>query len=48
MKEPTCARIIHRGEWEEKADIIVNRPATKETEESVKKLILELQTKRTK
>lgn len=47
MKEPRCARIIHRGNWEERTDKVINRPSTPESEETVKKLILDLKTKRT-
>lgn len=46
MKEPGCLRIIHRGDWESRADKIISKESTPESEESVKKLMFELKTKR--
>lgn len=45
IKDKRCRRIIHKGEWELKGQEIIDRPATKESEEEVKKLILRLQGK---
>ena len=45
IKDKRCRRIIHRGEWEIKGQEIIDIPATEESQEEVKKLILRLQGK---
>ena len=42
IKDKRCRRIIHKGDWESKGQEIIDRPATQETEEEVKQLILRL------
>lgn len=46
MSTESCSRIIHQGNWEEKAQAVIDRPATPESEEAVKKLILSLEQKK--
>ncbi|MGN1371319.1 MAG: hypothetical protein ACI4XM_03490 [Candidatus Coprovivens sp.] len=43
IKDKRCKRIIHAGNWEEKAQGIINHEATKETKEEVKQLLLRIQ-----
>ena len=45
IKDARCKRIIHKGDWEEKGQEIVDRPTTPETQEQVKQLILSLKGK---
>ncbi len=45
IKDNRCRRIIHRGDWEQKGQAIIDRPSSPETEEEVKQLILRLQGK---
>lgn len=45
IKDKRCHRIIHKGNWEIKGQEIIDRPATRESEEEAKKLILRLQGK---
>lgn len=45
IKDNRCKRIIHKGDWEEKGQEIIDRPTTPETQEQVKQLILSLKGK---
>lgn len=47
IKETKCKRIIHAGNWEERTQTIINRPATNESREEVKKITLSLSRKKT-
>lgn len=47
IKDSRCKRIIHAGKWEEKSQAIIDRPATPESREEAKQLILKLQPKKT-
>jgi hypothetical protein len=45
IKDKRCRRIIHRGNWESKGQEIIDRPATPESQEEVKKLMLKIEGK---
>lgn len=47
IKDSRCKRIIHSGKWEEKSQAVIDRPATPESKEEAKQLILKLQSKKT-
>lgn len=44
IKENGCKRIIHSGDWEERSQSIIDKPAIRESEEQIKKLIKKLKT----
>ena len=42
IKDHRCHRIIHKGDWEQKGQEIIDRPSTPESQEEVKKLMYRL------